>query len=394
MSAICIILPMLISAVMTALMVPMIIRVSYKKKLFDTVDERTVHKGSVPRLGGSAFILSSMVGVCVGVWLCCKGCPDCWQIPGCDVWRYGALVVAALIIYFVGVLDDVTGVNYKVKFICQLVSSLLIVLVGGFWINDFYGLFGLQTLSVWSGKTLSVLLIMYIINAFNLIDGIDGLASSLGMVASLVMGILLLIMGQGLTAMLALSLCASLAVFFCYNKFGSTAKHTKIFMGDGGSQTMGLIIAFLVVFMAMKKDWIAPSHEPLQSPVIPFCLIVIPCFDAVRVMMGRIKRGKNPFLPDKTHIHHKFLRIGFTPTRTLVAILLLDLLFIVLDISLTVADLHIDSRLKINLILLLDIVIWWGVQHWLNRAGAKKEKAVAANDKALAPNGPADSAKK
>lgn len=235
---------------------------------------------------------------------------------------------------------------------------------------------------------------MYIINAFNLIDGIDGLASSLGMVASLVMGILLLIMGQGLTAMLALSLCASLAVFFCYNKFGSTAKHTKIFMGDGGSQTMGLIIAFLVVFMAMKKDWITPSHEPLQSPVIPFCLIVIPCFDAVRVMMGRIKRGKNPFLPDKTHIHHKFLRIGFTPTRTLVAILLLDLLFIVLDISLTVADLHIDSRLKINLILLLDIVIWWGVQHWLNRAGAKKEKAVAANDKALAPNGPADSAKK
>lgn len=394
MSAICIILPMLISAVMTALMVPMIIRVSYKKKLFDTVDERTVHKGSVPRLGGSAFILSSMVGVCVGVWLCCKECPDCWQIPGCDVWRYGALVVAALIIYFVGVLDDVTGVNYKVKFICQLVSSLLIVLVGGFWINDFYGLFGLQTLSAWSGKTLSVLLIMYIINAFNLIDGIDGLASSLGMVASLVMGILLMIMGQGLTAVLALSLCASLAVFFCYNKFGSTAKHTKIFMGDGGSQTMGLIIAFLVVFMAMKKDWIAPSHEPLQSPVIPFCLIVIPCFDAVRVMMGRIKRGKNPFLPDKTHIHHKFLRIGFTPTRTLVAILLLDLLFIVLDISLTVADLHIDSRLKINLILLLDIVIWWGVQHWLNRAGAKKEKAVAANDKAVAPNGPANSAKK
>lgn len=374
MSAICIILPMLVSAVLTALMVPMIIRVSYKKKLFDTVDERTVHKGSVPRLGGSAFILSSMVGVCVGVWLCCRECPDCWQIPGCDVWRYGALVVAALIIYFVGVLDDVTGVNYKVKFLCQLISALLIVLVGNFWINDFYGLFGLETLSQWSGKTLSVLLIMYIINAFNLIDGIDGLASSLGMVASLVMGVLLMIMNQGLTAVLALSLCASLAVFFCFNKLGSTANHTKIFMGDGGSQTMGLIIAFLVVYMSMKKDWIAVDHESLQSPVIPFCLIVIPCFDAVRVMMGRIKRGKNPFLPDKTHIHHKFLRIGYSPTRTLVAILLLDLLFIVLDISLTVADLHIDSRLKINLILVLDIVVWWAVQHWLNRTAAAQSK--------------------
>lgn len=374
MSATCIILPMLISAVMTALMVPMIIRVSYKKKLFDTVDERTVHKGSVPRLGGSAFILSSMVGVCVGVWLCCRECPDCWRIPGCDVWRYGALIVAALIIYFVGVLDDVTGVNYKVKFLCQLASSILIVCVGNFWINDFYGLFGLGALSAWSGKSISVLLIMYIINAFNLIDGIDGLASALGMIASLVMGVLLLIMGQGLPAVLALSLCASLAVFFCFNKFGTTASHTKIFMGDGGSQTMGLIIAFLVVFMSMKKDWIDAGHESLQSPVIPFCLIVIPCFDAVRVMMGRIKRGKNPFLPDKTHIHHKFLRIGFSPTCTLVAILLLDLLFIALDITLTVADLHIDSRLKINLILLMDILIWWVVQHWLNRAATSTDK--------------------
>lgn len=386
MSAICIILPMLISAVMTALMVPMIIRVSYKKKLFDTVDERTVHKGSVPRLGGSAFILSSMVGVCVGVWLCCRECPDCWQIPGSDVWRYGALVVAALIIYFVGVLDDVTGVNYRVKFLCQLISSVLIVLVGGFWINDFYGLFGLEMLSPWSGKTLSILLIMYIINAFNLIDGIDGLASSLGIVATLVMGVLLMIMGQGLTAVLALSLCASLVVFFCFNKFGSTARHTKIFMGDGGSQTMGLIIAFLVVFMAMKKDWIAPSHEPLQSPVVPFCLIVIPCFDAVRVMVGRIKRGKNPFLPDKTHIHHKFLRIGFTPARTLVAILLLDFLFIVLDISLTVAEIDIDSRLKINLILLLDMLIWWAVQHWLNKSLAAKEGDTVSKEQAAALN--------
>lgn len=370
MSAICIILPMLVSAVMTALMVPIIIRLSYKKRLFDTVDERTVHKGSVPRLGGSAFILSSMVAVCVGVWLCKKECADCWQIPGCDVWRYSALVLAALIIYFVGVMDDVTGVNYKVKFLCQLVSALLIVFVGGFWINNFYGLFGLETLAPWSGKTFSVLLIMYIINAFNLIDGIDGLASSLGMVASLVMGVLLLMMGQGLMAVLSLSLCASLAVFFCFNKFGTTATHTKIFMGDGGSQTMGLIIAFLVVFMAMKKDWVQWGNPQLQSPVIPFCLIVIPCFDAVRVMVGRIKRGKNPFLPDKTHIHHKFLRIGFSATRTLLAILLLDLVFIALDISLTLIDLHIDARVKINLILLLDIVVWWLVQHWLNRASA------------------------
>ena len=366
MSMVNIIVPVIISATLTALMVPLIIRLSFKKKLFDTIDERTIHTGVVPRLGGSAFILSVVVAVIVGVLLCEAECSDCQLIPRCGWVEYGALIGAALIIYFAGLWDDIRRVDYKKKFLCQLASALLIVMVGNFWINDFFGLFGIGELPPWIGKPISVLLIVYVINAFNLIDGIDGLASSLGVIASLVLGGVFLITSQELMAILSLALAASLAVFFCFNKLGSTKNHTKIFMGDGGSQTMGLIIAFLVVFMSMKKGDAYIGNPALQSPVISFCLIIIPCFDAVRVMVGRMRKGNNPFLPDMTHIHHKFLRIGYSVTHTLVAILLLDLLFVAINIVLTLTDVEINAHLKINLILVLDLVIWWSLHRWLN----------------------------
>ena len=358
-----IIVPVIVSAILTALMVPLIIRLSLKKKLCDTVDERTVHSGEVPRLGGSAFILSVLVALVVAVLM-----SDSEDIRCClTVWsgwlQYWALIAAALIIYFSGIWDDIKHMGYKMKFVFQLLSALLIVVVGNFWINDMGGLFGIGALSPWVGKPLSVLLVVYIINAFNLIDGIDGLASALGFIATVVIGALFLMTGQHIMAVLSFALAVSLAVFFCFNKFGSTRNHTKIFMGDGGSQTMGLIIAFLVIFMSMRKG--GEAYSEVQWPVIAFCLIIIPCFDAVRVMAGRIRRGVNPFLPDQTHIHHKLLRMGYSATRTLVTIVLLDVALVVLNIVLAVADIGVDNRVKINLILLLDLLIWWGVNRRL-----------------------------
>ncbi|MBP5360241.1 MAG: undecaprenyl/decaprenyl-phosphate alpha-N-acetylglucosaminyl 1-phosphate transferase [Bacteroidaceae bacterium] len=364
MNLLSIILPVIVSAALTALMVLFILRLSFKKKLFDKVDERTVHSGVVPRLGGSAFILSVLVALGMTVLMSDDNDIRCCLTAWSGGLQYWALIGAALIIYFSGLWDDIKSVGYKMKFLCQAVSALLVVAVGNFWVNDLCGLFGVWELSPWVGKPLSVLLVVYIINAFNLIDGIDGLASSLGFIATSVMGALFMMTGQHIMAVLSLALAVSLAVFFCFNKFGSTHSHTKIFMGDGGSQTMGLIIAVLVIFMSMRKPG-EVAYSAVQSPVIPFCLIIIPCFDAVRVMVGRMLRGSNPFLPDKTHIHHRFMRIGFSATRTLVTIVLLDVLFVAVNIALAVADLGIDGWVKINLILALDLAIWWGVSRKL-----------------------------
>ena len=371
MSLLNMIVPVIVSAALTALMVPLIIRFSYRRKLFDTVDERTVHSGVVPRLGGSAFILSVVLAVFVAVVMWDAEHIDCGLTAHSGWLEYGALCCAALIIYVSGLWDDVKRIDYKVKFACQFISAMLIVVVGNFWINDFYGLFGLGQLSPLAGKTFSVLLIMYVINAFNLIDGIDGLASALGIITTTVIGTLFIMSGQPLMAVLSFALAASLIVFFFYNKFGRTENHTKIFMGDGGSQTMGLIIAFLVIFMSMRMP--GEGDVPLQSPVVSFCLIIIPCFDAVRVMVGRMLRGKNPFLPDMTHIHHKFLRIGYSVTRTLAAIMVIDLLFVAVNIVLTVADTNMCAGIKINLILCIDIVIWLCLHWWLNSRIRKVE---------------------
>ena len=377
MSVLNIIVPVIISAALTALMVPLIIRLSYKKKLCDTIDERTVHSGIVPRLGGGAFILSVVVAVVIAVMVCSNDEAVCRLTPQSSWVQYVALIGAAMIIYVAGLWDDIKRLDYKMKFACQLASALLVVLVGGFWIGDFHGLLGIWSLPSAVGKAFSVLLIMYIINAFNLIDGIDGLASSLGFIASAVMGVLLLMSGQEVMAVLSFALAASLAVFFCFNKFGSTGNRTKIFMGDGGSQTMGLIVAFLVVFVSSGESHCAGANPVLQSPVVPFCLIIIPCFDAVRVMVGRIKKGNNPFLPDKTHIHHELMRIGFSASRTLAVLLMLDICLIVVNIVLALADINIDANmdadskleacLRINIILVLDIVIWMCINRWLNR---------------------------
>lgn len=373
MSVISIIVPMIVSAVLTALMVPLIIRVSYKKNLFDTIDERTVHTDVVPRLGGSAFVLSVIVAMLVGIFMAgedSQKVADAFLAKSNGVHnptlQFWALIGAVMVIYLAGLWDDIRQIDYKKKFFCQLISALLIVVVGGFWINDFYGLFGLHQLPPVVGKAFSVLLIMFITNAFNLIDGIDGLAASLGMITLCVIGAVSLASGQFLMAVLSLALTASLAVFFCYNKFGSIRHYTKIFMGDGGSQTMGLIVASLVVFVAMKNPNSDDYGLLLQSPVIFFCLIVIPCFDAIRVMICRMKNGKNPFLPDKTHIHHKFLCIGFSTTQTLLVILLLDIIFVLLNVALYMININIDADLKINLILALDIVIWCVVDRWLD----------------------------
>jgi len=388
MSMLAIILPVVISAALTAMLVPLIIRLSYKKKLFDSVNERKVHHGVVPRLGGGAFILSVLVAM--GVLLLMPGydfAND--QIEGtCCVWRYVALIAGAGIIYLAGVWDDIRNLNYKIKLQSQLIAAIVIVVGGGFWISNLHGLFGVDILPAAVGMPVSVLFIMFIINAFNLIDGIDGLASALGFAASLVMGILLIYCNQLLIGVMALALAASLVVFFCYNKLGRTSNKTKVFMGDGGSQTMGLLIAFLVVYVSGYSNLPLMVCEgevgsfslglPGQNP-LPFILsmsmILIPCLDALRVMISRIFQGHNPFLADQTHIHHKFLRMGCNSSVTLAIIFLLQLVLTTVNLAIYYSEFGISQCLQINLILLTDIILWCALNVLLNQRLKRVERA-------------------
>lgn len=353
-------LAFLLSAGITALIIPKIILISFKRKLFDEVDERKVHQGIVPRLGGVAFtpaIVMSMA-VLLGLYTLLSG------TTGINMTMAPTLALclcALMLLYLEGITDDLIGVEYKVKFVCQILSALLIV-VSGVWINDFNGLLGIHEIPWYVGMPFTTVLIVYVINAINLIDGIDGLASGLSLVALFFLGCLLSLNGDVISAVIAFATVGTLVPFFIYNVFGRAEKHRKIFMGDCGSQTIGLILGMLAVKFSMSDAaYMASLPNPL---VIAFSVLMIPCLDVIRVMIGRIRKGKNPFLPDKTHIHHKFLALGMSHRTAMVTILMIDAFFVMLNLGMVMF-------LDINIVLLIDIVMWCGMHTWINKMVVK-----------------------
>ncbi len=357
-----ILLAFILSVLVSWCIIPRVILISFKKNLFDATGGRKVHKGCIPRLGGVAFTPALVMSLAL-VFVYSLLFDDYISIGDSDSLQVLLCVFALLILYSVGVTDDVIGVGYKLKFLVQLVSSVLVV-ASGLWINNFFGLFGVYELPWYVGQPFSVLLIMYIINALNLIDGIDGLASGLGMVALMFVGSLFKVQGDLFYAVVAFAMLGALIPFFFYNVFGSEDRRSKIFMGDCGSLVLGLILGILGIRFCLSSE--ADSLGGEQPFIVAFSALLIPCFDVVRVMFGRLRRGENPFLPDKTHIHHKFLALGMSQTTDLVTILTLDACFILFNVV-TV------GKLDINIIFAADIVLYTVLHVWLSMVVRRKQ---------------------
>jgi len=351
-----------ISAALTALIIPKVILISFRKNLFDTVDERKVHSGRVPRLGGvvftPVFILS--IALLFGLGTLFRGF---FPLAGFSPLRMGFCLCALLLIYMEGITDDLIGVGYRSKFAFQVLCSVMVV-VSGVWVNNLYGLFGLYELPAWVGMPFTVVLLVYLINAVNLIDGIDGLASSLCGVAFFFLGTLFFVTDDLAYALLSFTMLGTLLPFFCFNVFGSAEKRSKIFMGDCGSQTIGLVLGLLAVYFSMWSPDKGRAGMP-SALLVAFTPLMIPCLDVVRVMWGRIRRHQNPFLPDRTHIHHKFMRLGMSVRTALVVILMFDAFFILLNMSCL-------DRLNVNIVFWADVAIWCVVHVWLSMIISKR----------------------
>ncbi len=352
----------LISALISSIMIPKIILISFKKKLFDTIDERKVHVGVVPRLGGVAFVPALMLSYA----LLYGGCTLFGvTAPLADHAGHLALGLSALLLlYFEGITDDLVGVSYKLKFVVQIICSLLIVF-SGIWLNNLYGLFGVYELPWYVGKPLTVLILVYVINAINLIDGIDGLASGLSIVALFFLGAIFTSQGSFMSASIAFGMLGALIPFYYYNVFGKAERHNKIFMGDCGSQIVGFVLGLEAVWLCMSPDESGRALAYDNTLVVAFSLLMIPCLDVIRVMIGRIRRGKNPFLPDKTHIHHKFLALGMSHRTAMLTILMIDVSFALLNLLLA-------NKLNINILLLIDIALWCLLNVWLSHILRRK----------------------
>lgn len=350
---------LLLSILFAGILIPQILLISFRKRLFDNPDGRKIHKVAVPRLGGIAFtpVIILTVSLLLGISLLMDN-PDLENSMWANSQAISFGICALLIMYLTGMADDLIGVRYLAKFYVQIFCSILII-GAGLCINNLHGFLWINELTPWIGIPLTIILVVYIVNAINLIDGIDGLASGLSSATFIIYGIAFLMIDQPIYAMISFAALGVLIQFFYYNVFGDPNKGKKIFMGDTGSLTIGL----LIVFLGLNLFLLSPDKFP-QFQTNPVILVVspliIPSFDVARVFLYRIKRHGNPFMPDKNHIHHKLLAVGLKQNVTMVLIILSSVLFSVINI-------YISRFINVNLLLLIDIVVWILINMWLSK---------------------------
>lgn len=362
-----IIISAFVSAVILGrIIIPNILIISLRKRLFDVPDERKVHKRPIPRLGGVTFFPVILFSLCVftAVRLMTGHGPA--ETSTTDlVCEFLFLTGGLTLLYIVGIADDLIGVRYRKKFLVQIISAAMFPL-SGLYINNFYGLFGIYLIPAEVGIPLTMLLVVFITNAINLIDGIDGLASGLSMVALLVFGVLFVHFHMWSYAMLAFVTVGVIIPFFSYNVFGSADLGRKIFMGDTGSLTLGYILSFFVIKYCMYEPDMLLTMK--TSPVlVSFSVLMVPCLDVIRVVLRRARNKRALFMPDKTHIHHKFLAMGFSPRRALVTIQLMSACFCAFTI---VAILYMNN----TLVFVIDVVVWTLLNLWFDHVINRKMK--------------------
>jgi UDP-GlcNAc:undecaprenyl-phosphate/decaprenyl-phosphate GlcNAc-1-phosphate transferase len=300
-----------VSFIISFLAIPVVLQIAEQKKLYDVPDERKVHTHAVASLGGvgifGGFLLAALLSI--------KG-----QLNP----EFQYFFAAALVIFFLGLKDDLVVLSASKKFIGQMVAASILIHLGQIKLDSMYGLFGFEQLPDAFKYALSYLTIIVIINSFNLIDGIDGLAASLGVLTMVIFGTYFFINDQQAYALLAFAMAGSLIAFLIFNHHPA-----KIFMGDSGSLMIGLINAILVI----KFINLAHSPEvkiPIDASVaIGFSILIVPLLDTLRVFAIRIFNGRSPFTPDKNHIHHLLLSYGLGHSAVTLVCVLLNIGFVV-----------------------------------------------------------------
>lgn len=275
--------------------IPVIINVSNQKRLFDLPDERKIHRNPIPSIGGLGIFAGFITALLLTVTF------------RSEVHHFQYLVAALMVIFFVGIKDDLINLSPLKKFLGQILAATILVFKGGFVIQNMDGILGIHELPLVASYSLSMITIVVIINAYNLIDGVDGLAASLSLMSSIMFAVFFAINDQLAYACIATSLAGALAAFLIFN-----FNPAKIFMGDTGSLVLGLINAVLVI-QFINSNAVVDNGAALQvkaGPAIGFAILFVPLFDTLRVFSLRILHGESPFTPDRNHIHHILLRLG------------------------------------------------------------------------------------
>lgn len=301
-----IIIPFFIALLLVGWIHPRLVKIALLKNIVDNPDARKLQRTPVPVLGGVAVFF----GVVIAIG-CMSSVVDCSGLP--------VVIMAMIAMLYTGTMDDILSLSPGLRFVIEIVVVLLLIFVGGYCIDDFHGLWNIGRFSYWYAVPLTVVAAVGIINAINLVDGVNGLSSGYCIMACLIFGTLFFLAGEAPMTILAAVSVGALIPFFLHNVFGKTS---KMFIGDGGTLVMGVVMSVFVIAILQNGSRVAAYVNP-NVGLVPFTLAVlsVPVFDTLRVMSTRILKGTSPFRPDKTHLHHMFIDLGCSHVATTLAIL-------------------------------------------------------------------------
>jgi UDP-GlcNAc:undecaprenyl-phosphate/decaprenyl-phosphate GlcNAc-1-phosphate transferase len=321
--------PFILAIVITAVITPLWIAVCKKYHLFDKPDERKLHLCSTPSMGGFSIVAAIFITFFI-------------FSAGYDFFRLKFILGASLLLFVTGIFDDLLNMRPHKKFIMQIIAGI-IAIAGGTRLTNLYGLMGIYDIPLWFQYPMTVLVIVLFTNAFNFIDGIDGLAGSIGIISTVIFGYLFFKYGELDFGLLCICLTGALIGFLFYNFHPA-----KVFMGDTGS----LVIGFLLISFAinlLNLNFVSPGDVLAISPSFVFAVLFIPVYDIARVSLIRILNRESIFKADRNHIHHMLLRHGFGHGWASLMLAVFNVFIIVLE--------YVLSSLNVNSFLLLSICI-------------------------------------
>jgi len=316
--------------------IPVIVRISKEKHLYDEPNERRLHKVVVPNLGGIAIF----IGISIATLL---------SLHHLEFIEFRYIQASLIILFFIGIKDDILIISARKKFIAQVLCALILIIPGGIRFTNLHGILGLNEINYFLSVAITLLAIVAIINATNLVDGIDGLAASIGIFSSIIFGIKFLITDNEVYSILCSAIIGSLLAFLWFNVYGRT---NKIFLGDTGSLILGLLIAILVI----QYNEFALTTTPQEisfSPVFSLAILATPLADMIRVFAVRMYNGKSPFAPDMNHVHHRLLKLGFSHFNSTIIIVMTNGFIITLAFAFRFLNKHLLMFLLIVVIFLL-----------------------------------------
>jgi UDP-N-acetylmuramyl pentapeptide phosphotransferase/UDP-N-acetylglucosamine-1-phosphate transferase len=302
------------SFVIAFLIVPVIIKYSLRKKLVDIPGRRKIHKRDTPSMGGIAiflgFFISSLIWIDIQSWGNIK-----------------FILVALFVIFFIGVRDDLVPLRAMIKLMGQLMAASLLIFLFDLRIKSFYGLFGVHELPDIVSYAMTYFTIIVITNSFNLIDGLDGLAGTIAILALTGFGTWFFLINDSIFSILSFSMVGAIFAFLIFNW-----EPSEVFMGDTGALVIGMMLAILTIRF-IDLNYNLSEYSPYKfnaSVATASCFIIIPLVDTLRIVILRLLKGQSPFKPDKSHVHHAIMRLGMTHGRTTMILGAAQILYIVL----------------------------------------------------------------